>query len=462
MKRKASRMMKTHWFGIVFGIAPFIAACGDDEPPPKESKAECSTTTGEGCEAGQACEEVEGEKARCFAPLTVSGRVFDLADDAVIEGAHVVARDANGAARSSVAVTDSKGLYSLRVPAKRRSDGSIASQSITLRADAAGFLTFPLAPRVALPVDLSEAGEDPPVLASALTDVGLIRLPDAARGTISGRVLADNPGGTLVVAGGVTGVADTQGDYAIFNVPVGAATVNGYLPGVNLDSREVTVAEDEEATGVDLDVVSDATATVSGTVQIVNAPGGSTTSVILVVESTFVEATKRGEAPPGFRAAGVSGAWSIADVPDGRYVALAAFENDGLVRDPDTSIGGTDIVHVEVNGAGVALEGFKVTEALAVVSPGATEPEVVSGAFELSWEDDSSEDTYDLTVFDALGAVTWEQSGIEGPSGNADVVVPYAGPALVPGMFYQFRAVSIKDGVPISTTEDLKGVFTSR
>mgnify|MGYP003512945731 CR=1 FL=1 len=32
-------------------------------------------------------------------------------------------------------------------------------------------------------------------------------------------------------------------------------------------------------------------------------------------------------------------------------------------------------------------------------------------------------------------------------------------PALEAGMIYQFRATSIKDGVPISSTEDLKGVF---
>jgi hypothetical protein len=454
-------MAKLSGFGIFLLLMPLVTACGDDDPP-DDSNAECSTTTGEGCEGGAVCEEVEGEKARCFAPLTVSGRVFDLSNDAGIEGARVVARDANGAARSSVAITDAEGHYALRVPAKRSSGGAVAAQSVTLRADAAGFLTFPLAPRVALPVELAEATGDPPEITSALTDVGLIPLPDAARGTLSGRVLADSPGGTLVVAGSATGVADSDGDYAVFNVPAGAATVEGYLTGVNLAPRDVTVVADEEESGVDLAVVSDATATVSGTVQIVNAPGGSETSVILVVESTFVETMARGEAPPGFRAADVSGAWSIEGVPDGRYVALAAFENDGLVRDPDTSIGGTEIVHFDVNGADVSLEGFKVTGALAVVTPGATEPEVVSGAFDLSWEDDSSEDTYDLTVFDALGALTWQQSGIVGPNGNNPVVVPYAGPALAPGMFYQFRAVSIKDGVPISATEDLKGVFTSQ
>jgi hypothetical protein len=195
-------------------------------------------------------------------------------------------------------------------------------------------------------------------------------------------------------------------------------------------------------------------------VQIVNAPGGSLTSVILVVEDTFDELAIRGEAPPGLRAADVSGAWSIAGVPDGRYVALAAFENDGLVRDPDTSIGGTELVHVTVAGADQTLsQGFKVTGALAALAPGADGPEFVDGAPRFEWEDDSSEDSYTLSVIDALGNVTWEASDIMGPRGSAPVTLEYAGPTLQRGMYYQFRAVSIKDGVPISSTEDLKGVF---
>lgn len=52
-----------------------------------------------------------------------------------------------------------------------------------------------------------------------------------------------------------------------------------------------------------------------------------------------------------------------------------------------------------------------------------------------------------------------QQTGVPGPRGNAPVTVTYAGPTLEPGMVYQFRAVSIKDGVPISSTEDLRGVF---
>ncbi|HEX6767521.1 MAG TPA: carboxypeptidase-like regulatory domain-containing protein, partial [Polyangiaceae bacterium] len=210
-------------------LVPLVSACGDDDPPPpKKEKASCTMGTNEGCDSGEVCEEVEGGAASCFSPLTLNGRVFDLSNDDGIPGARVVASDANGAAVSSVAVTDADGHYSLRVPAKRTSGGAVASTSVTLRADAQDFLTFPRAPRVALPVELSGATGDPPALSSALTDIGLIALTDAPRGSISGTVLADQPGGALVVAGGVTGIADTHGDYAIFNVPAGSVTVEGY------------------------------------------------------------------------------------------------------------------------------------------------------------------------------------------------------------------------------------------
>lgn len=42
------------------------------------------------------------------------------------------------------------------------------------------------------------------------------------------------------------------------------------------------------------------------------------------------------------------------------------------------------------------------------------------------------------------------------------MTLEYGGPALEAGMIYQFRATSIKDGTPISQTEDLKGVFEYR
>ena len=151
----------------------------------------------------------------------------------------------------------------------------------------------------------------------------------------------------------------------------------------------------------------------------------------------------------------------IKDVPDGKYVVLAAFENDGLVRDPDLAIGGTQIVHITVAGQAQTIgTSFKVTGALAVVSPGATKLDEVTGTPKLVWAADSGEDHYEVRVFDALGAKTWENLMVPSSGGGTDVTVDYGGPALKPGMIYQFRATSIKNGgSPISTTEDLKGVF---
>jgi hypothetical protein len=76
------------------------------------------------------------------------------------------------------------------------------------------------------------------------------------------------------------------------------------------------------------------------------------------------------------------------------------------------------------------------------------------------WEDDSGEDHYEVVVYDAYGNLIWEKLDVPGVSGSKTVTQAYEGPALAPGMLYQFRATSIKNGgSPISRTEDLKGVF---
>jgi len=326
---------------------------------------------------------------------------------------------------------------------------------------------FPLAPRVALPLDLDDAAavggstDGGYTLASAVTDIGLIALENSAGlGTIRGTIDAELPGGTLVVAGGSTGIADASGDFTIFNVAAGKQSVSGYKQGYNLSTDEADVQVGATASGVVLEQTSESTAVVSGTVQIVNGGGASETSVILVLEDTFEEKTARGEAPAGLRAYPVTGAFSIEGVPDGRYVVLAAFENDGLVRDPDTSIGGTELQRVTVAGQSVAIaSGFKVTGALAVLLPGASGGDSVSGTPTFQWEDDSSEDLYRVEVFDAFGTVVWETMGNFDQGGSKPAEVAYGGPALEGGMIYQFRATSLKGGVPIASTEDLRGVF---
>jgi hypothetical protein len=434
----------------------------------------CDPVAGSGCDSGQVCETVQGGEPACFAPVLVRGQVFDLADDAAVAGAHIVALDVNGAAASGVAVSDAAGAYELVLPATRDADGAPVGVELTLRADANGYQTFPSGVRQALPIALAGAVEDEDgrwVVSSALTEIGLLGLPEGAGGAqIFGAVdVPDSAVGALVVATGgdgrgYTAVADRSGEYRIFNLPAGEYQVLAYARGLNYTPVDAAVAAGEEAE-VDLAVADENTGTVSGTVQIVNAPGGATTSVILVVESTLDEILGRGQTVPGLRAPApgtapdVTGDYVLAGVPAGRYVVLAAFENDDLVRDPDLSIGGTSILHIEVQpGMTTTVDGFKVTEALAIFGPGASAAEAVTGAPTFSWADDSSEASYEIEVIDAFGTVIWEET-IPGASGE-DPSLAYGGPALQPGMYYQFRVTSLaNDGVPRARTEDLAGVF---
>jgi hypothetical protein len=449
-----------------------LSGCdGDDE---------CTIGSAEGCDEGLVCESFEGEEApRCTQPVVIEGMVFDILSEAAIADARVVALDANGAARSGVAFTDAAGNYSLQVSVPRDAEGVPTSDAITLRVDADAYETFPKAPRQALPVEIEGATQEEEqwVVMNVSTNVGLIPLDDDTGSTISGRVDHADPGGVLVVAeqGGTavsTSITGTDGAFTLYNVPAGSTLVEGFRGGLHAGPVTVEAVADG-VTDVILPGTSEGLATVSGSVQIVNPEGGTDTSVILVLESTYNETTTRGETPSGLRAAPVTGAFTIENVPPGRYVVLAAFENDLLVRDPDTSIGGTAIVHITVEGADLEIsEGFKVTGGLQVISPGGADVtglQVVTTVPDLQWVDDSSEDGYELRVYDALGNEIWMDRGEAtdtqenlGPftgGGNPTYSLSANGVTLEPGMIYQFRVWSHKDGVFISATEDLLGVF---
>lgn len=433
------------------------------------------------CAEGLVCEAVfEGDPllGSCVSPLTIVGEVFDFETGDGIEGALVQAVDVNGAPVGTTETTDADGGYILTVPAERDADGvPIVGTGYTVRVQAAGYEEFPTPIRRALPLDASEAVESDGtlVIEDARTSIALIPLPGGTEGlgSISGNIQAEDNTGILIIAEGggqtFTGFSDSEGNYTIFNVPAGTYTVQGYRAGVQLDPADSVVVEEEEVlVDVDLTESEDPLSTVSGSVNIVNAPGGSVTSVILAVESTFDALTVRGTAPPGLRAGDITGAFVIEDVPDGRYVVLAAFENDDLVRDPDPGIAGTQIVMIDVpdpvSGNDVVLpDSFKITEALEVIFPGAEDPEEIT-EFPLifEWADDSSEDNYDIVVNDSFGTEIWNFRR-DRVTGSETVTQEYLGPELELGTFYQFRVTSLKDDQgtlnPISTTEDLKGVF---
>jgi hypothetical protein len=434
------------------------------------------------CDNALVCSELEDGKHRCFGEVVLRGEVEDAADKSPLEDARVMAVNEEGVAVTAVARTDAKGNYELPVPAVRHDDGTPVDTKYTLRAAAQDYQAFPSGARVALPIDVSTAmlAEKRYVVENTLTTIDLIGLPAGERSMISGSIVALDSaapgavGGVLVVAKGadaaVSGLSDKSGDFTIFNVPAGDYELKAYGADVQIESKSVSVGS-SPLDGVELKQLDEATTTVSGSVQIVNAAGTSATSVILVVEDTFDANVARGEVPRGLRspksgAPNVTGGFMISGVPAGKYVVLAAYENDGLVRDPDTNIAGTDFVHLEVmpGQSDVTIsDSFKVTAALGTVSPGAEAPEAVTGKPDLVWLDDSSEDWYDLHVFDALGNEVWKSLMLPAVKGSTNVTVKYGGP-LDPGMYYQFRVSSWRQpgngsAAPIATTEDLRGVF---
>jgi len=466
--------------------------CGDNG----DGTAACGIAEGGECDPAEplcagnlTCAELESGGYACYPPVLVKGMVFDSETSGAVEGAHVLALDDQASAVTDVAVSDADGNYVLDVPVQRGDDGApIAGVKFTLRASAADYQTFPGGLRTALPFGSDDAGSETDGwnIQTAITDIALIPLPSDQQGlaSISGTVLADEESAGVLVAAendagtGYTAISDLSGGYTIFNVPDGGYTVKGYAADLQLEPESADVSGGDLA-DVDLSPSSDDLGTIEGSLNIVNAPGGSATSVVLVVESTFSDTFVRGEVPRGLRTPlsgppDVTSSFSITGVPAGRYVVLAAFENDDLVRDPDPNIAGTQIVTVDMPSPGQTVtltDSFKITEALAVISPGANDAEAVTEAPTLRWADDSSEDFYTVLVYNAYGDLVWcrsEQMPCDGGpnvpsvSGGDDVSVLYEGP-LDPGMYYQFRATSWRspggNAGPIATTEDLRGVF---
>ncbi|HET9552445.1 MAG TPA: carboxypeptidase regulatory-like domain-containing protein [Anaeromyxobacteraceae bacterium] len=487
-----------------------LAGCGSSS-----KNTSCDPVAQSGCSGAQVCESVQGGQPACFDPVVLKGKVFDLAAPAGgLDAARVVALDVNGAPATGVATSAATtGLYSLAIPSSaRKADGTPVGVSLTLRADRAGYDSFPSGLRVALPISTASATHTGGqwVVQTLQTDIGLAAIASAPAGVISGSAARPaSGGGVLVVAentatkAGYTAIPGTDGAYKIFNVPDGTYELRGFAAGANYVPVTVTVASGV-ATPTSAALVlatgaAAATATVNGSVNMVAGTTWPTTSVLLVVASTYDASEHRGVAPPGLRAGDVSNTWTIAGIPDGHYRVLAAFETDYLVRDP-SDIGGTAVLEFQVvNGQPLLMDGttsaatmqvFKITGAVRLLgpmqdatgacatlaSPPADPTTIPAGACttkltapEIAWTVDSAysaADTFEVTVADDAGVEVWKADVAKGTSSVAygatgtgiTTVTPAA--ALVAGHTYQARIAAKKSTQTLSVSEDLLGVFT--
>jgi hypothetical protein len=474
----------------------------------------CDPVAQTGCKSPQVCANVSGTSPACVDAVVVSGVVYDLSKTPAsggISGAQLVALDANEAPTGSVASSDPTGAYALQVPADRDASGApVASAKVTLHAAARGWQDFPGGTRVAVPVPLSTAVHQNGqwVVNGALTQVALAKLSDTTltaslHGTVAVPpshagvlVVADRTvsaidptGATVSLTQGSTAIADASGHYEVLNLAPATYTVRAFSQGSSFEHKDQILVDGQDAQ-VDLARLGDATAKVTGGVQAVGSASGAT-SIILAVRSTFDDpfgtglSLGRAAAVPGLRAAlaSVSDNATISGVPDGDYVVLAAFENDGLVRQVSGQ-GGTAPVFLTVAGADASFASPKIVSAVTLLGPGAdptaTTPPAVAAPLDFTWSyGNASATKFDIRLYDAYGDLVWSvpsplldatgafnaAAAFNGPcNGASGCTFAYNGPALTPGMTYQARitgwGTNSSKWVPESRTEDLLGIFT--
>ena len=406
--------------------------------------------------------------------IKIKGKVFSLVDKSVIKGAIVSAVNKADGTVSDMAVTGADGSYTVEVAAEREGRNKPINEAWGLNASAEQFMSVPSFIRPSIAVKIADfiPEDNNYTYSDSLTDIGLATIKETGElFTVSGR-LDGGDAGALVVLEGCSeppcpyAYTAKWGDFTIFNVQQKTYSAAAYKKGVSYETLSIEVSSDTQNV-VLKKKPGNVTGTVSGSVNIVNPGEGDATSIVLVPESLFHETLKKGMLVPGLRAPesgdfNIKGAYSITGVPEGSYVVLAAFENDFLVRDPDPNIAGTQIVHFTMPEAGSyerSIDAFKITGSLNIISPGGGDtPEGLADLMEVVFTDDSSEDQYKLVLYNMYGDTIWEKT-ILGQSGGANVTVAYDGPALENGVYYQWNVTSFRKGGPISTSEDLKGIF---
>jgi hypothetical protein len=446
----------------------------------------CDPVAQTGCKSDQFCEQVQNGTSACFAPVLLDGTVSDgtTTPAAALSDARVVALDPSRAPTSTVGTSAAGGAYELKVRAVRDQMGKPVQALITLRADKQSYQTFPGGIRQALPIDLSTAVmmNGSWVVSGPLTAIQLLPLAGAGAAFIHGNIAAPPPGsGALIVAEpapggagpqtGLSGLADKDGNYFIFNLAAGTSyVVTAYAKGTNYVPLTTAALVAGDNAVARLERGSGAGATVSGGL-IFNNGANTDIQVSLVVESTYVPNLDRGESPPGLTVDGTGSAYMFAGVPDGKYVILAPFGLHGDVRDI-SGTGNTAAPQITITGGAIvgSPPNFKIIPAVDLqtiggVTVSATPAAVNTATPSFTWRRtsvDSSAGTYRLLVFDAFGNQVWLFDRVV----QTQDAETYAGTALVPGMYYQLRILAIKDTMPVPTpfmqlsqTQDLAGVF---
>lgn len=312
-----------------------------------------------------------------------------------------------------------------------------------------------------------------------ISDYNMQASPVINGGSITGKVMNGETAvaGALVVAESgntaFSSVTGADGIYFIFNVPAETYNVKAYMSTFNSDVISATVSSNTESTDNNLIMTEGAAGEVSGLVTFLAVENG------IVDVSLTHRITK--ETIPGLVTTTEAGAYTIANVPNGTYIARASYGNDGYVVDPDWIIkNGEPVVTINDN---VVDRNFSVTDSVELTSPtneaSTTVPvEITANPPVFAWVGYSSTSDYIIEVSDINGNVIWGGFSGEGNSLTKNIVIPKdqlriefnsdgnASADLMTNAVYRWRIFASKDDVQeatgwklISGSEEQRGLF---
>ncbi|GAA0894313.1 hypothetical protein GCM10009122_39940 [Fulvivirga kasyanovii] len=251
----------------------------------------------------------------------------------------------------------------------------------------------------------------------------------ADAGFISGKVASGSAGvaGVLVVAenaGSNTAfstVSDKDGNYSIYNVPQGSYQVKGYIINYTSNAVGADVVINTETTGVNIELTAGAAGSLSGTVRNLATDNKD-------VDVTLVHPVTK-ETIPGLSTQTVSLSYTLANIPDGTYIARATYDNDQRVMDPDRIAKFGEPVVTFSGGNAITLT-FDITGSITLNSPTneptTTQPvEVTSTTPTFEWTAYSSTSDYVIEVVDiSTGNVVWGGFDNSGADPVKNIVIP--------------------------------------
>jgi hypothetical protein len=367
----------------------------------------------------------------------------------------------------------------------------------TLKTNANGEFSVDLVPGNYF-VKLSKQGYDPvPPLSleaapfsissgqSTQNDAEMFPSLTTSAGWIQGKVASGGSAvqGALVVAIDATNniafstSSDANGEYAIFNVPTGSFNVQAYRSGYNSNIVAASVTSSTATNGINIDLQKTGIATLTGSIRNLSISNKE-------VDITLIHPITK-ETIPGLTSTTGNLNYSLANIPNGTFIARATYKNDLRVMDPDRIAKfGEPIITVSGGTCTPSTLTFDVTGPVTLTGPtnplSTTVPVVAPVKPTFQWTPYSSTSDYVIEVMDAsTGQIVWggfDKSGtlpvkkISIPSSQTSIGYNANGTAtisnLVVGKIYRWRVYASKNDqnsptgwTLISTSEDQVGLI---